>query len=144
MSHVNPNLLYFSGDFEFTELVKRITDGKLALIHDPPLGRTDPDMIETWVSKQWILGILEAREIVAECLKVFDERYHDIAEDKWRASLYDELTKTMRNVMQYPAIMDDYRRFVTIVGRGDAPSYWTKSEVSSLLLFVRPLIEPCT
>ncbi|THH32342.1 hypothetical protein EUX98_g1848 [Antrodiella citrinella] len=112
-----------------TPLLSLIEDGKISLMTSPPqtrhpvrneaqTGWIDAEMI--WVSGQFSLLTMKARDILAACIRAYDSLHADTPAGEIHVAVGKNAMKEMGGMQYQPVIMDDYRRYVIIKGASEA------------------------
>ncbi|OSD05970.1 hypothetical protein PYCCODRAFT_1065885 [Trametes coccinea BRFM310] len=112
---LNPLQVYDQGNFIYEELLTAIEDGSVALLQAPQLNRDPPakgDPALLWT--RWMLRIagLDARGILAECLRTAAEQFANTTDADLPMAIEREIARDMMRMQVQPAMMDNYRRFV--------------------------------
>jgi len=63
--------------------------------------------------------MLEPRGILEDCLRSFNKQFSDFSEESWTWQVLKELSLMQSSLQTQPCMMDQYRRFVVIMGRHD-------------------------
>ncbi|KII93643.1 hypothetical protein PLICRDRAFT_35872 [Plicaturopsis crispa FD-325 SS-3] len=119
----DPIGLFDEGQFVHDYLLRYIEDGHVSLLRAPPLTRNVAlpvnDPIRRWISWQLRLSGLDARDLLADCVKKFVEHYSNYTGHSLSDAFESEITKDMLHMQGQPTLMRNYRRFVVITGAGD-------------------------
>lgn len=63
--------------------------------------------------------MLEPRGILEDCLRSFNKQFSDLPEEKWGFHVLTDLSSMLSSLQKQPCMMDQYRRFVVIMGKQD-------------------------
>ncbi|KAI0034937.1 hypothetical protein K488DRAFT_44475 [Vararia minispora EC-137] len=118
--------------FVYAELLKKIDDGQLSLIREPPVGRSKSEDIARWIDWHWTSSFLEVQEIISECLDLYERDYASLPGHKRRMKLQAEVQGMMQAAMQQPVLMDQHRRYVVVTGSGEVKHNWTQGGVRGI------------
>ena len=134
----------YRGEFVYEELLKMIEDGHVGLLHAPELTRDaspqgDPRLLWT----RWMLRLpsMNAREILAESLRVAAEQFANTSEADLPQAIEKEIARDLRRMQIQPTVVDNYRRFVVITSRSDKYFAEDSAGVSSNCDTIQP--SPC-
>ncbi|KAI0271558.1 hypothetical protein BC834DRAFT_860173 [Gloeopeniophorella convolvens] len=113
----NPISEFEKGALIHQDLLSRIAQGQLSLLRQVPPYGAKRNPLEEWVGWQQELSMLDPRGILELSLRSFSQQFSDLPEEKWHTAALDELSRTLSSLQQQPCIVDQYRRFVVIVGQ---------------------------
>lgn len=63
--------------------------------------------------------MLDPRGILEWCLRGFSRQFSEYPEERWTPEVLEELSSVLTSLQMQPTIMDQYRRYVVIVGKDD-------------------------
>ncbi|PIL29610.1 hypothetical protein GSI_08247 [Ganoderma sinense ZZ0214-1] len=117
----HPLRVYDEGNFVYEDLLKAIEQGTIALLHAPPVVR-DPapegDASLLWTRWMLCLPSMNARQILEECLRIAAEQFANTSAADLPMAIEKEIARDMLRMQMQPVIMDKYRRFVVVKGKG--------------------------
>lgn len=105
------------------DLLSRIGQGQLSLLQLPPHCGSGESALLDWIRWQQEMSMLDPRGVLERCLRGFNEQFSEHPEEKWTPRVLDELSSVLTSLQIQPSIMDQYRRFVVIIGRQDKVGY---------------------
>jgi len=116
----DPITEFEKGTLAHQDLLSRIAQGQLTLLStEPPAHGSKEGPLLEWIRRHQEASMLEPRGILEDCLRSFNKGYSDYPEEKWSFRVLDELNSILSSLQMQPCIMDEYRRFVVIVGKQD-------------------------
>ncbi|KAM5538264.1 hypothetical protein V8D89_008151 [Ganoderma adspersum] len=117
----HPLRVYDEGNFVYEDLLKAIEQGTIALLHAPivarePAPKGDPSLLWT----RWMLRLpsMNARQILEECLRIAAEQFANTSDADLPMAVEKEIARDILRMQMQPVIMDKYRRFVVVKGKG--------------------------
>jgi len=116
------------------DLLSRIVQGQLSLLKPPPHYGSGESALLEWIRWQQETSMLDPRGILERSLRGFSEQFSEFPEEKWTSRVLDELSLVHTSLQRQPSIMDQYRRYVVIMGKHDKIGYdlngfeWTAIE----------------
>ena len=84
----------------------------------PHYGSKEGPLVE-WIRRHQKTSMLEPRGILEDCLRSFNKQFSDLPEEKWSFHVLKDLLSMLSSLQMQPCIMDQYRRFVVIMGKQD-------------------------
>lgn len=105
------------------ELLSRIGQGQLSLLKSPPHYGSAESALLDWIRWQQEMSMLDPRGILEWCLRRFSQQFSELPEEKWSPRVLDELSSVLTSLQMQPSIMDQYRRYVVIMGKHDRVGY---------------------
>lgn len=105
------------------ELLSRIGQGQLSLLKSPPHYGSAESALLDWIRWQQEMSMLDPRGILEWCLRRFSQQFSEFPEEKWTPRVLDELSSVLTSLQMQPSIMDQYRRYVVIMGKQDKVGY---------------------
>jgi hypothetical protein len=67
--------------------------------------------------------MLDPRSILERCLRGFNEKFSEYPEERWTPQVLEELSSVLTSLQMQPTIMDQYRRYVVVMGKQDKIGY---------------------
>jgi len=105
------------------DLLSRIGQGQLSLLQLPPHYGSEESVLFDWIRWQQETSTLDPRGILERCLRGFSQQYSEFPEEKWTPRVLEELSSVLTSLQMQPSIMDQYRRYVVIIGKQDKVGY---------------------
>ncbi|KZT74733.1 hypothetical protein DAEQUDRAFT_4099 [Daedalea quercina L-15889] len=118
----NPLALFDRGEFVFSDLLELIEEGKISLLRSPPLTRCPKggeDPAAKWTSWQTELLRMDARGLLESSIALAAEQYSSVQPHALPEAIQTEIVRDLMGMQMQPTLMDAYRRFVVIKGKGD-------------------------
>lgn len=106
------------------DLLRLIEEGTVSLLYAPPIiraphlekNRTDKMFDPSLDWAEWVMKLQfsEAKDMLAECVRMFQEAFPKVPDRDLMSVVEKEVLADMASLQLQPDIMDNYRRFVAI------------------------------
>jgi hypothetical protein len=111
------------GSLIHQDLLSRVGQGQLSLLKPPPHYGSGESALLEWIRWQQETSMLDSRGILERSLRGFSEQFSEFPEEKWTPRVLAELSSVLTSLQRQPSIMDQYRRYVVIIGKQDKVGY---------------------
>ncbi|KAF8898501.1 hypothetical protein BD779DRAFT_1666338 [Infundibulicybe gibba] len=117
----DPLTLFDCGKFPLHYLLTAIVDGEIALLYSPPLQRNP--IAGNDASERWLLDVFAfpdgPRAILESSIEAFNDKCTNVPESDWASMIEEHITSDLASIRRQPCIMENYRRYVVLVGESE-------------------------